>query len=298
MPSRAVHAAAGSHTATRNALMPLSEPGSLGELVQLMGLSGDRPRGADIPVTLWRVRQGATLIHEGSRGEALFVVRCGSLKAYKTLEDGYEQLLSFAQAGEIVGFEALHSGVQPASVAALEGTSVYALPVQELQALQQACPALGLALHHALSRQLVRAAETAHIMAAVASEVRLARFLLWWSARMAEAGQSPHRLRLRMCRRDIASLLGVAHETVSRSFTTLAETGCLKVDNRDVRILDAAALRERARSTRGPSGDDRPGADSTRRAAAPAQRVPPEQRPALWHSSLLQPEPAGARSAL
>ena len=108
------------------------------------------------------------------------------------------------------------------------------------------------------------------MMAAVAAEVRLARFLVWLSGRMAERGQSPHRLRLRMSRRDIASLLGVAHETVSRSFTALAELGLLRVDNREVEILDAAGLRRCTRSTRG-GIDDALRLPASAHAAAPLQ---------------------------
>jgi CRP/FNR family transcriptional regulator len=44
-------------------------------------------------------------------------------------------------------------------------------------------------------------------------------------------------LLLRMSRRDIASLPGVSHETVSRSFTALADWGCLRVEFREIEIL-------------------------------------------------------------
>jgi CRP/FNR family transcriptional regulator len=88
-------------------------------------------------------------------------------------------------------------------------------------------------------------------MAAVAAEVRLARFLVQLSARMGACGQSPRRLLLRMSRRDIASHLGVAHETVSRSFGTLADWGYVSVNYREVEICDLDALKTFARSTRG-----------------------------------------------
>jgi CRP/FNR family transcriptional regulator len=64
-------------------------------------------------------------------------------------------------------------------------------------------------------------------------------------------GRSGRRLLLRMTRRDIASCLGVAHETVSRALTALAQTGCIVVSHRDVEIVDAQALREMQRVTRG-----------------------------------------------
>jgi CRP/FNR family transcriptional regulator len=87
-------------------------------------------------------------------------------------------------------------------------------------------------------------------MAAVAAEVRLARFLLHLSHRMAACGQSPRRFVLRMSRRDIASYLGVAHETVSRSFTALAGWGLVEVDNREVAIADMEGLRALSLGTR------------------------------------------------
>jgi len=80
--------------------------------------------------------------------------------------------------------------------------------------------------------------------------VRLARFLLQLSRRMAECGQSPRRFHLRMSRRDIASYLGVAHETVSRSFGALSRWGWLRVDNREVEILDLPGLKQFAQNTR------------------------------------------------
>jgi CRP/FNR family transcriptional regulator len=216
------------------------------------------------PLMVCNVGQDAPLMHEGAALHTLYVVRTGSLKTVKTLVDGYEQLLSLALPGDLLGFEALHHGSLPASVVALEDSTVYALPVSRLQELRQNHPLLDYAIHRTLSRQLVHAAEAAELMSAVASDVRLARFLLWMSGRMVELGQSPRRLLLRLSRRDIASLLGVAHETVSRAFTNLADEGCIKVDNRDVELLDMERLAARACSTRGLSVEPRPRARRNR----------------------------------
>lgn len=226
--------------------------GTLQELLRLVGLApeaADQPV-PDLPVRVLRVQPDGVLLHEGNRGGTLYVVRSGSFKCVRVQEDGYEQVLTFAQPGELLGSEATFAGARQAAAVALEISTVYALPASELRLLQQRCPLVDEAVRRGLSRQLARAAETAEIMVAVASEVRLARFILWLSTRKAEAGQSACRLRLGMGRRDIASMLGVAHETVSRSFSTLAEAGLLRVDNRDVDILDLPGLRARARVTR------------------------------------------------
>jgi CRP/FNR family transcriptional regulator, anaerobic regulatory protein len=236
----------------RCVVTPASAPGPLSDLLRLLGSPPDDAVGAlDFMIPLWRVRSGATLLHEGAPVECVHVVRSGTFKSLKTSEDGYEQVLGFAGPGEVLGFEALCRGQQPMSAVALEDSTVYALPVRSLDGWRQSSPALDHALQFALSRQLARVGEITEMMAAVAAEVRLARFLVWLSAHMFECGQSPRRLRLRMSRRDIASLLGVAHETVSRSFGSLVEWGYLRVDNREVEILDLDGLKAFKRCTRG-----------------------------------------------
>ncbi len=250
-----------------------SAPAPLPELLSAMGAEAVPATARTLPelrVPVWRVRAGAALLHEGASPVSVHVVRSGSFKCLKTSEDGYEQVLAFSGPGEVLGFEALSRGHHTCSVVALEDSTVFALPLRELDDWRQRAPALDQALQFGLSRQLARAGEIAEMMAAVAAETRLARFLMWMSACMAERGQSPRRLYLRMNRRDIASLLGVAHETVSRSFTALAEWGFLRVVNREVEILDPVALRNCTRNTRGLLDEsNRPGTAAARHARAP-----------------------------
>lgn len=233
---------------------PASDLDHLREVLRLLGADpsclGPLAR---FPVALRRLEEGSTLAHEGAQLQSLYVVRCGSLKCVRTLEDGYEQVTALALPGDVLGFEGLHCGRHAATDIALESSTVYVLPLTGLRALRDQFHAVDEAWQHALSRQLARAIATADMLAAVAADVRLARFVLWLSDRAAALGFSSRRLRLSMCRRDLASLLGVAHETVSRSFTMMAEAGLLKVDNREVEILDHGQLQARARTTRRPA---------------------------------------------
>ena len=253
------------------------QAGTLSGLLATLGVPQACPSDCDaVPVALWRFPQHATLLHEGSCGRSIYVVRHGYFKRLKTLEDGYEQVLGFMQPGEMLGFEALNGSAYSASFVALEAASVYVVPIADLADLNLRCPALGAALQRTLSLQLMHATDALEMMAAVSSEVRVARFVMWWSSRMAALGQSTVRLRLRMCRRDIASLLGVAHETVSRSLTSLSEEGLLAVRNRDVEILDMKGLQARASSTRSPAHADgeRPPAPREQRPLQPATADP------------------------
>ena len=225
--------------------------GAVVELLTLMGAQIDVAQALPpLSVSWHRLHNGATLHHEGAVAECIHFVRAGAFKIFRTAEDGYEQVLGFAVRGEVLGFEALAHGVHPSSAVALEESSVYSLPLDEFDSIGQRLPQLNRLVHRALSNALTRRSELAEVMAAVAAEVRLARFLLQLSRRMEECGQSPRRFHLRMSRRDIASYLGVAHETVSRSFGALSRWGWLHVDNREVEILDLPGLKQFALNTR------------------------------------------------
>jgi CRP/FNR family transcriptional regulator, anaerobic regulatory protein len=231
--------------------VPVQEHGSLADLLQLMGADdADVCRAAGIPVALRRLHAGGTLFHEGARGDSIYFVRSGTFRMFRTTEDGYEQVLGFVGRAEVLGFDALCTSRHPTEAVALEDSTVCVVPMRDLVGLTDRSPALGRVVHHAVSAALTRQGELADVMAAVAAEVRLARFLLHLSQRMAACGQSPRRFVLRMGRRDIASYLGVAHETVSRSFSALAGWGLVAVNNREVEIIDMDGLRALARATR------------------------------------------------
>lgn len=224
---------------------------SMADLLQACGVHRPWPDPAgQMAVDLRSLRTGANLVHEGAPADALFFVRSGTFKVYRTDEDGYEQVLAFAIRGEVLGFEALCMASHPAAILALEDSSVFVVPRKDIERLGVALPSFSLALQQAGSLTLTRCHELVDILAAVSSEVRLARFLIQLSRRMAGCGQSPRRFRLRMGRREMASLLGVAHETVSRSFSALSAMGLVHVDDREVEILDLAGLQAFSRSTR------------------------------------------------
>lgn len=225
---------------------------SMSDLLRLMGVEPREAPATDAyRLTLRQVHAGTALFHEGNAADTIYFVSVGLFKTFTTAEDGYEQVLGFAGRSEVLGFDAICSGVHPTGAVALEDARVYALPLRDVFALGNRVAALDRVLHVAASRQLAQVAEIAEVMAAVAAEVRLARFLVQLSCRMEACGQSPRRFLLRMSRRDIASHLGVAHETVSRSFGTLSDWGYVHVNYREVEIRDLEALKAFSRSTRG-----------------------------------------------
>lgn len=245
-------------------------------LLDLLGMPPhDRDHAARQPLTIRRVKARHALFQWGEPVRALAVVRHGSFKLCHLDESGYEQVSGLAMRGDVLGMESVDLPQHDSDAVALEDASVFLLPREHLAALAVRMPTLGQALQQASGRRLRQSQALVDVLAAVAAEVRLARFLLWHGRQMAEDGWSPRRLHLRMGRRDLASLLGVAHETVSRSFTALSMAGLIAVNDRDIEILDPLRLQAYARSTRRPQDDTRDARRSPLAApdTTPARRV-------------------------
>ncbi len=248
-------------------------------LIEVLRATGtpvlDPERAGRLPVAVRVVRAGAPLFVEGSKASAVHWVRSGTFRTLMTDEDGYEQVLGFSGPGDALGLDALNDVPHPTAAFALEDACVWAVPLCDFGADSPIAPELGELWRRAAARELMHRAELVHIMAAVAAEVRLARFLLMWSQRRIDQGGSSRVFRLAMGRRDLASLLGVAHETVSRTFSLLTALGHVRVSNRDVELLDPEGLRTFALSTRRPC-DLQPARAKARRAphAPPRASMP------------------------
>lgn len=229
------------------------------DLLRWAGLSCWAGPDSDAVVfALRRVPAQSTLVAEGQPLHSLFAVAAGSFKSVQVDPEGYEQVLGFALHGDMLGLDALGEQRHPSSIVALEDSAVAVLPAAQLLQTGHHVEALERLLMHAIGAELLHRGDTQYLMSAPGSEVRVARFLLHLGQRQQALGQSTRRLRLRMTRRDIASHLGVAHETVSRALTALAHAGCIAVSQRDIEIVDLAALTELQRVTRGlPRGHHR-----------------------------------------
>jgi CRP/FNR family transcriptional regulator, anaerobic regulatory protein len=213
---------------------------SLRELCLPLGLDADDMQKLEAIVhTRGPIRGGEHLYREGDAFHAIFAVKTGALKTYTIDNHGREHVLGFHIAGELAGLDGIHSGRSRCNAVALQTTAVCALPFSRLEQLSHEVPGLQSQILRVMSRELSAAAQLATDHSA---EERLAAFLLGLSGRYARRGLVPNLLTLPMPRRDIASHLRLATETVSRLFARFQEEGILAVRRRDVEILDLAAL--------------------------------------------------------
>lgn len=182
---------------------------------------------------------GTYLFREGDPFTSLVVVRTGTVKLFMVEPSGAEQIVGFAQAGDAIGLDAIHGSRHGCHAMALDTVSLCQLPFPMVAQVSAAMPLLQRSLLNLLSRHI---AGTYMLFGRHSAEQRLAVFFLLLSRHAQRRGLSPTRFRLSMPRTDIANYLRLTPETVSRMLRRFQQQALLRIDRRDVEILDNEAL--------------------------------------------------------
>jgi CRP/FNR family transcriptional regulator, anaerobic regulatory protein len=187
------------------------------------------------------LRSGEHLFHAGEPCTDAYLVCSGSLESYFVHADGEEQILGLHGVGEVVGFDALFGAPASTSIKAIDTTSLKVVRNPGRQLGLDQCDGEAREVIAAMLEEYRRFMQRLH-MERHPSERRLAEFLLDFAERAGRRGLSTNHLMLPTSRRVLARYLGLAPETLSRTFSTLQNRAILEVDNREVTILDLAAL--------------------------------------------------------
>jgi CRP/FNR family transcriptional regulator len=189
---------------------------------------------------------GECLQRLGDPLSAVYMVKSGSLKTYISNAEGQEWISSFHWPGDLVGADAIASGVFPSAVQALETTSLCEIPFQRLEVLGASISKLQRHLLRLMGKAIAKDREHLIILEHKSAETRLALLLISLARQFQAQGYSPCDFRLSMTRNDIASYLGIAVETVSRMLSRFHELGVIRVERKRVEILDRVALEKSA----------------------------------------------------
>jgi CRP/FNR family transcriptional regulator, nitrogen fixation regulation protein len=209
---------------------------TLGELAALkarsreLDASGGRAAAPD-PVgevfrltgTLVRFDRDNEIYGEEGPAEYFYRLESGAVRAFKQLMNGRRQIEAFHLEGELFGLEA--EEIHGFTVEAIIPTTVRIVKRQNLIAMARSDPTLAFELWLRTAEALRRAHEHILLLGRKTAEERVVSFLL----DMATRGAGGAFVELPMIRRDIADYLGLAIETVSRTFTELENKAAIQL---------------------------------------------------------------------
>lgn len=188
---------------------------------------------------------GDPLFNEGEIAEHLFNVTAGAVKVYKLLADGRRQMTGFLFAGDFLGLA--NDANYAYSAEALTHTTLCRFPRHKLEKLLTRFPKMEHRLLGMASHELAVAQEQMLLLGRKTAREKIASFLLMLSKRATQRGLQGDPVMVPMSRNDIGDYLGLTTETVSRTFTSLKQSGCISLlPGGKVELTDRAKIEDMA----------------------------------------------------
>jgi len=193
-----------------------------------------------------RFDPGQVIYLEGDPASHLFILQAGWVKATRISREGREQAMLFLGPGEVFGDVALFNDIPyPGTVTALEPVRVWMIERTALLALLRQQPDLALAVIRRLSDRVLHYIQLVEDLSLRSVESRLAYNLL--------QNVEYHQGALIIPRRtwatydEMAVRLGTVRDVLSRALHALEEEGILRVERRQITVLDLERLADRGR---------------------------------------------------
>jgi CRP/FNR family transcriptional regulator, anaerobic regulatory protein len=192
------------------------------------------------------VAAGEPLIWEDDDSLLVANVIEGVLKLTTSTEDGREQIVGVAYPADFIGRP--FGQTSRASVVALTDARVCVFARNDFDRFAREHPELEHKLLERTLAELDRTRSWMMLLGRKTASEKIATFLLDMSDRFGDVGCSPVRTPARLftlpfSRQQVADLLGLTIETVSRQFTRLKQDGVIGLPSRrEVEVIDRGAL--------------------------------------------------------
>lgn len=172
------------------------------------------------------------VLFEGEVNGALYYIKTGSVKIYKISPDGKEQVLRLVNAGgSFNDVPALDGGPNPASVSALETTTLYVIDRDQLHQLILEHPKVAEAVVRTLAQALRHLVSLVEDLSFRRVTARVAKIVI------DQAKEQRH-----LTQQEMAAMAGTAREMVGRALKELESAGAIEVQQGHIHILDSEKL--------------------------------------------------------
>jgi len=187
-------------------------------------------------------KRGSVIYQEGNRMKGFYCVQSGIVKIYKTGFDGKEQIIRFAQQGDIIGYRSVISN-EPActTTEVLEDCVLCLISAEILLGLVKTNGNFAVELMKLTCKELGEANSYITDIAQKTVKERLAEILLHLHDEFDEDAEGI--LKISLTREELSNIVGTATESIIRLLSEFKNERLIELNGRKIKILDKPGLK-------------------------------------------------------
>lgn len=188
--------------------------------------------------------RGAVVFHEGNIARGVYVLSSGRAKVSISSADGKKLIIRVAKSGDVLGLYAGLTG-RPfeATAEMVEGGRVDFISRTDLLNLMGRQQSFNSDLVEMFSRQFSEFVDNTRMLLLSESALeKLARLIVRWGRDFGERTTEGVRVQILLTQEEIAQMIGVSRETVTRLFSALKRDKIIRVKRDALWIHDSDAL--------------------------------------------------------
>ena len=213
-------------------ITPVIEDDSLRSLNELKNFFDDEGVVASF-------KKGALIYKEGGHSNMIYLILKGVVKTHKMDENGKELITALFKADDFLGFTSFMDNIAyQESATAIEDTTVVGVSKNELKDVLENSKNVSLQLMELLTDNLAEIKGQLLQMAYSSVRKKTAQTILQFAAILDKKPEEG----IRIARNDLASVAGIATESLIRTLSGFKKEGLIEIEGRNIRLLDVEGL--------------------------------------------------------
>jgi len=184
--------------------------------------------------------KGQVIYNEGEHSNKIYLILKGIVKSHKMDESGKELITRLYKADEFLGFTSFKETIPyEESASAVEDTELAGISKNDLKNILGKSQNVALELVNVLTDNLAEVKEQLLQMAYSSVRKKTAQTILQFAKILNKKEEDG----IKISRNDLASVAGIATESLIRTLSGFKKEGLIEIDGRNIRILDIQKLK-------------------------------------------------------
>ena len=191
--------------------------------------------------SVFKFSAGDIVFNEGQNSSYIYLITKGIVKCHKFDEQGKELTTALYKEDDLFGYTSFIENVgQKETATAIKEVEVVGLTKEQLKLLLQQNHKLTLEIVQLLTEDLNGVKDQLLQMAYSSVTKKTAHTLMKFAEKLNHKANEP----IKISRNDLASVAGIATETLIRTMSSFKQQGIIEIEGRNIKIIDLQKLSE------------------------------------------------------